>query len=68
MRLRGLSPWNDGDLDQGMGILEQPANGSMTRFMEGNYLFLMSRDDFISFFKSANNAVDGIEEILLLNG
>ena len=50
-----------------MRVLQQPARRGVTCLVESNDLLLFRRDDLILLFKASDDAVDSIEEVLLVN-
>jgi len=48
-------------------VLQEPADGSMTRLMIGYSPLLFHGDDLVLLFQAAYDPVDGIEEVLLLH-
>src|SRR5688572_20354324 len=46
-------------------MLQQPGSGSVTGFVESNRPFLLLSDDLIFLFQTANDPVNGIQEVLL---
>src|SRR5574344_2455196 len=61
----GLSTGHNGDLYERIGILQEPGHCGVTGFMNGDGAFLVLCHHFGLLFKSSNNTVNGIKEILL---
>ena len=47
--------------------MQQPARGGVTGFVEGDDFLLVGGDDLVFLFQSADDAVDGVEEVLLVD-
>ena len=45
-------------------MFKQPADGSMSGFVEGNGFFLFLRNNFVFLFQTAHNTIHRIQEIL----
>ena len=48
-------------------MLEQPAYGGVSRLVVGNNLFLFGSDEFGLLFEAADDAIHGIQKVLLLD-
>ena len=57
--------WDNGNLDQGIGILEMPADSGVSCFVDGDGTLLVGGHDLGLFLQAAYDAVNGTEEIFL---
>ena len=55
----------DSDLNQWVGMFQEPGNSGMARFMQGNGTFLGCRHHFCLLLQTAHNTVDCSQKIIL---
>ena len=61
----GLSARHDGHLDQGVGIFQQPRYRGVSGLVDGDGAALVLRHHLRLLLQTADDAIDGIEEVLL---
>ena len=59
-----LSSRHDGDLHERVGILQEPRDGGMSGFVNGNRAFFVLGHDFACAFESSDDSVHGVHEVL----
>ena len=64
---QGFASRHDSNLDQRVGILEQPAYGCMPRLVIGNGFSFIFGNNLVFLFQPPDNPVNSIQKILLLN-
>ena len=65
---KGFASRHDGNFDERVAVLQQPTDGGVSGFVEGDVAFLLLCQYFGLFLQSADDTVNGIEEILFFDG
>ena len=64
-RTEGLASRHNGHLDERIGILQEPRHGGVSCLVDGNAALFFLGHYFRGLFQSADDAVYGVEEVLL---
>ena len=59
----GVATGHDGDLDEGIAIFEEPRDGGVTGFVDGDAVLLFLRHHLRLLFQTADDAIDGCVEV-----
>ena len=60
----GLASRYDGDLDQRIGVLEEPADRGVPSFVEGDAVTLLFGGHLVLLLQTTDDAVDGVHEVI----
>ena len=60
----GLASRYDGDLDQRIGVLEEPADRGVSSFVEGDAVTLLFGGHLVLLLQTTDDAVDGVHEVI----
>ena len=63
-RTEGLTSRYDGDLDQRIGVLEEPADRGVSSFVEGDAVTLLFGGHLVLLLQTTDDAVDGVHEVI----
>ena len=63
-RTEGLASRYDGDLDQRIGVLEEPADRGVSSFVEGDAVTLLFGGHLILLLQTTDDAVDGVHKVI----
>ena len=63
-RTEGLASRYDGDLDQRIGVLEEPADRGVSSFVEGDAVTLLFGGHLVLLLQTTDDAVDGVHEVI----
>ena len=61
---KSLTTWDDGDLDKGVGVLEEPADRRMTCFVQGDAVALLFGRHLVFLLQPTHDSVNGVHEVL----
>ena len=63
-RTERLASRYDGDLDQRIGVLEEPADRGVSSFVEGDAVTLLFGGHLVLLLQTTDDAVDGVHEVI----
>ena len=67
-RAERLTAGHNGDFDERVGVLEQPRHRGVAGFVDGDGTLFFVGHDACFLFQTADDAIHGVEEILLCHG